>query len=395
MTTTRTYAGLTDADLRKLVCVRCGEWLRWAWGGSWGVRADVVICGCRDDQGVPQEPQAVKQGSATRVARTTRLGRMVHESMADQEMAVIDENPETGLSTRPDEPMEIEVLQRRAGVRKFVIDEMQEDYHYGLIPGTPKKSLWEPGAEYLAEAFKIATDFEVVDKFEDFQKGEYRYTVRYFRFVVHPQTGEIIRVASHEATAWSKERSFSGKTEATTLPNLVLDKAQKRAFVNLIRKVTGTSGQFTDVLDGDDEPAAPIPEPTNPGPTQPHEPRNEDVPAQDAPEAVSSPPEVAAGGAPWGENDPLKACWVHGEVWTVNKSRHDSQPTYLSHEVPNEPWCKFGKLMETQLDALLGAQEDIGKRHEWLKSRFSGRTWSRLEPHEQYQAVRTAQQQGA
>ena len=33
---------------------------------------------------------------------------------------------------------------------------MLEGTHYGKIPGTPKPSLWKPGAEVLAATFRIA-----------------------------------------------------------------------------------------------------------------------------------------------------------------------------------------------------------------------------------------------
>lgn len=40
---------------------------------------------------------------------------------------------------------------------------MKEGTHYGKIPGTPKPSLWKPGAEVLAATFHIAPSYRVED----------------------------------------------------------------------------------------------------------------------------------------------------------------------------------------------------------------------------------------
>lgn len=52
---------------------------------------------------------------------------------------------------------QVQLIQR---VMKTV---MQEGTHFGKIPGTPKPSLWKPGAEVLCVTFRIAPSYEVED----------------------------------------------------------------------------------------------------------------------------------------------------------------------------------------------------------------------------------------
>ena len=140
---------------------------------------------------------------------------------------------------------------------KHVVAQMQEGVHYGIIPGTRDKSLWEPGAEYLRAAFRISWSYELTKEVENFETGDFRYEFR--AFTVPPT-----QPAEWVASAWSKERKFWCSRDCPTgcdqkhppkgmpigdIPNNVKDRALKRAFVNLMRNVTGTSGWFKMALD--------------------------------------------------------------------------------------------------------------------------------------------------
>ena len=160
------------------------------------------------------------------------------------------------------QPMSIEQFDQRMGLIKHVVGQMQDRIHYGVIPGTSDKSLWEPGAEYLRAAFNIAWDYDMEEAVEDYDKGEFRYRVT--AFAIAPNG---MRFARWTASASAKERKFwcwstcpkdcaqehRPMMEAGMLPHNVRDRAIKRAFVAMIRNVTGTTGYFKQALDSGDE----------------------------------------------------------------------------------------------------------------------------------------------
>lgn len=63
-------------------------------------------------------------------------------------------------------------VQRIQQVMKAV---MKDKVHYGVVPGTPKPSLWKPGAEVLCAAFHIAPSYRV-DDLSDHDCVRYRVT---------------------------------------------------------------------------------------------------------------------------------------------------------------------------------------------------------------------------
>lgn len=183
-----------------------------------------------------------------------RLGEMVERQMAIPEMRFTS----IAEATQTVQPMTIEEFEADIALFRRVVKEMREGIHYGRIPGTTDKSLWEPGAEFLRRANRLPWDREVIVEAEDFQTGDFRYRV--VAWVPGPN-GQI--GARWEARAWSKERRFWCRTECprpcdqqhspamsiADMANNVLDRAQKRAFVNLMRNVTAASGEFKDAGD--------------------------------------------------------------------------------------------------------------------------------------------------
>ena len=49
-------------------------------------------------------------------------------------------------------------------IQELMKDVMHEDEHYGIIPGTKKKSLYKPGAEKLSMVFRLAPKYEMKSK---------------------------------------------------------------------------------------------------------------------------------------------------------------------------------------------------------------------------------------
>ncbi len=71
-----------------------------------------------------------------------------------------------------------------AGIK--AVNEFQQVVHqlliegadWGIIPGTQKPTLLKPGAEKIAKLLKLADEYELVDRQEDWQKGFFRYLIR-------------------------------------------------------------------------------------------------------------------------------------------------------------------------------------------------------------------------
>ena len=168
---------------------------------------------------------------------------------------------------------------------------MKEGTHYGVIPGTPKPSLWKPGAEVLAATFRIAVSYKIEDLSTD-DVVRYRVTAigkhQTTDIVMGEGMGECssneekykwrkaINTAEFAAIPENRRRTKFGKqyntdqvrTEAADLANTVLKMACKRAQVAMTLNVTAASDIFTQDIEDlpeelrptDGEPAQKMPE---------------------------------------------------------------------------------------------------------------------------------------
>lgn len=154
-------------------------------------------------------------------------------------------------------------------IRELLKELMKEGSHYGTIPGCPKPSLWKPGAELIATAFQIPIKSTEVEDLSTFDEKRYRVTCSALN-----KDGDIIGSAvgvcssSEEKYRWRKpvcdqewetapleRRREKWKKDGTTikqvrtepsdLDNTILQMADKRAYVAVVRKVTAASDVFT------------------------------------------------------------------------------------------------------------------------------------------------------
>lgn len=241
------YARQLEASAKGKWCLICG-WQQPspAWDGKNNTYK--LRCDC------PEGPTLVKRDTVAE-----RMGQMVKE----REMVLHEgKYREIAPAVSEQAPLTIETFKQRIELVKAVVAEMVEGVHYGIIPGTHDKSLWEPGAEYLRMAFGITWGYEMQMEQEDYGASDFHYKVR--AFALGPEGAEI---ASWTASAWSRERKFFCKggdrgcpnpcdqqheprgMEKAMLPHNTRDRAIKRGFVALIRNVTGTSGYFKQALD--------------------------------------------------------------------------------------------------------------------------------------------------
>jgi len=171
-----------------------------------------------------------------------------------------------------DRPLTGQEIKRRVEIVLDVMKHsMKEGVHFGTIPGTPKPGLWKAGAEKLAMSFGLSIDTSEVEL--DERDGEVTYTVTAKAFSSDGQArGSHRGVCSsleekyrwrrakhrrewdntdteRRRTKWGSDESkdeLQVRTEPNDVRNTILQMADKRATVALIRKVTAASDIFAD-----------------------------------------------------------------------------------------------------------------------------------------------------
>jgi hypothetical protein len=94
--------------------------------------------------------------------------------VADNEEITL--SPGSGLILSP--VMNLAVAkQRLKEFQEFVHEYLQEGEDFGTIPGTPKPTLYKPGADKLCELYGLSDSYTILSKIEDFESGLFDYTV--------------------------------------------------------------------------------------------------------------------------------------------------------------------------------------------------------------------------
>jgi hypothetical protein len=158
---------------------------------------------------------------------------------------------------------------------------MKDGTHYGTIPGTPKPSLWKPGAEVLAATFRIAVSYKIEDLSTP-DACRYRVTA----IGTHQTSGIVMGEGMGECSSgegkykWRKassKKEFEAmpedrrrvqygksydveqvRTEPADLANTILKMACKRAQVAMILNVTAASDCFTQDIEDLPEELRPV-----------------------------------------------------------------------------------------------------------------------------------------
>lgn len=191
-------------------------------------------------------------------------------------MNAVIEMPRAGIVQSGGRLSASEVVQHAMVVQEVMRAVMKQDVHFGTIPGTPKPTLYQPGADVLCMTFRIAAEFEEKD-LSTADVVRYRITCR----GVHQATGVVLGSGIGEASSgedkykWRKavsDKEFENtppalrrikygkswetkqvRTEPADLANTVLKMAAKRAKIAMVLNVTAASdmfGQDLEDLDG-------------------------------------------------------------------------------------------------------------------------------------------------
>lgn len=228
-----------------------------------------------------------------------------------------------------------ELAAQRTQLKEFVQAALAENVDYGIIPGTPKPSLYKPGAEKLCKLFQLGS--RIVDKDRILEPANefamFSYTVEVF----HIPTGRA--VAQCEGSANSQEKKYKSRPAADQL-NTLMKMAQKRALVGAVIVATGASDFFTQ--DIEDMPREFF-EKGTPAKTPP--PARAAGPSPVKPKVAAPKP---AAPAPSGTlEDPLLFCEsCHGEMVMAKSGKGYYCPQYLHDKEGQHSYVPIEKVAE-------------------------------------------------
>lgn len=129
--------------------------------------------------------------------------------------------------------------------QKVVQGALSADHDYGAVfPGSSKPSLLKPGAEKILMLLGLASEYEIIEKIQDYEEGFFAYTVR----CILTKGGQVITEGLGHCN--SKEKKYdSDKQDKYMLGNTCLKMAKKRAQVDAALTVGSLSNIFTQDLE--------------------------------------------------------------------------------------------------------------------------------------------------
>lgn len=122
-------------------------------------------------------------------------------------------SPMMGLSVK-------EVLERMERVRELLAKAMKPDHHYGVIPGTKKKTLLKPGAEMLCLMLGLTARYEITKTELPNSHREYDVTCRLLRQVGVDDSGRpiLLEQSSGVGSASTMEKKYRWRKSGRSCP---------------------------------------------------------------------------------------------------------------------------------------------------------------------------------
>ena len=202
------------------------------------------------------------------------------------------------LPATPAELTVDDILAQASKIQDVMRQAMTEGQHYGVIPGTNKPSLLQPGAEKLCLVFRLAPKYRMErehlpdatrdwakcrwrDGKKQAEKGTCKGFIRYAVIceLVHGPTGRLVASGVGVCSNWETKYISRDPYE---IEETIAQMARKRALVNAVRTGTAASDIFTqdeDLIQPPDSPrkrgkaaaapARPAPTPSAPEPDAP------------------------------------------------------------------------------------------------------------------------------
>ena len=182
---------------------------------------------------------------------------------------------------------------------------------------------------------------------------------------------------------YDRKQALWNDKPASMIMKVAVTQGIKRAFPSETQELFDVEGATVEVAEidsrsGVSEPIEATARVEDPDPAPPVE-----APAPEQPDSDTGELPSAADASPWGDGDPLVACWVHGEQWQYQEG-HGKK--YASHPIGGGEWCRFTTHMREALGSMI---PDTNDQNAFSKQHFD-RPWSGLSPAEQYELVRKA-----
>lgn len=144
-------------------------------------------------------------------------------------------------------------MQKIAQFQAVVQKTLKKGHDYGEIPGTRgKPTLLKPGAEKILMLLGLSSEYEIVERVQDYEQGFFAFTVK----CILSRNG--LKVTEGVGHANTREKRYQNQ-DPFSLANTVLKMAKKRAQVDAVLTVASLSEIFTqDLEDFADEPPVEI-----------------------------------------------------------------------------------------------------------------------------------------
>lgn len=129
-------------------------------------------------------------------------------------------------------------LQAISNFQTMVQKQLKNGQDFGVVPGTQKPTLLKPGAEKIQMLMGVTSEYNVIDKVEDYKEGYFDYTVKCVLYKSGMQLTEGLGSANTKESKYVSRDGFSMK-------NTVLKMAKKRAQVDATLTIASLSNVFT------------------------------------------------------------------------------------------------------------------------------------------------------
>lgn len=138
-------------------------------------------------------------------------------------------------------------MQKITQFQKVIQSTLHQNHDFGVVPGSSKPTLLKPGAEKILMLLGLTSEYELIEKVQDYENGFFAFTVR---CKLYKQDQLITEGLGH---CNSKERKYqSEKVDPYTIANTCLKMAKKRAQIDATLTVASLSDIFTqDIEDMD------------------------------------------------------------------------------------------------------------------------------------------------
>ncbi|WP_069649663.1 hypothetical protein [Caloranaerobacter ferrireducens] len=135
-------------------------------------------------------------------------------------------------------------MQKIARFQAVIQKTLKQNHDFGVIPGSRKPTLLKPGAEKILMLMGLTSEYELLEKVQDYENGFFAFTVR-CRLLKGDQL--ITEGLGH---CNSREKKYqSDKVDPYTIANTCLKMAKKRAQIDATLTVASLSEVFTQDLE--------------------------------------------------------------------------------------------------------------------------------------------------